>query len=262
MGKKGGLVVRNDILEAPPSFWERLVRLALKAGAKPEAAEDILKGVDWMRRYGKDKRRVWVTWRELWKLLGSVKDLEARARLERLLFGEREYRYSEKSLEILEWNYNRRAELEYLYPERKLIAASERAEKTRARLWSVWDETEKYFRLFPRPVSAARALRDFFKTAVYEGFDYREEDEEEEAEDRPALVVPSAFEVEAWSWNPRWVAKDLEPEDLEEKMERVEEMKRDWREGWPLDPDHPHFYCKASFLAVAWFLAEEQAAEE
>ena len=126
MGKKGGLVVRDDILEAPPSFWEGLVRLALKAGAKPEAAEDILKSVDWMRRYGKDKGRVWVSWRELWRLLGSVKDLEARARLERRIFGEREYRYSEKSLEILEWNYNKRAELEYLLPERKLIAASGR----------------------------------------------------------------------------------------------------------------------------------------
>jgi hypothetical protein len=249
MGKKGGLVVRDDILETPPSFWERLVRLALKAGAKPEAAEDILKRVDWVRRYGKDKRRVWVTWRELWRLLGSVKDLEARARLERLLFGEGEYRYWEKGLEILEWNYNKRAELEYLVPERKLIAASPRAEETRARLWSVADAEITYFRLFPRPVSAAGALRDFFRTAFYD---------EERPEDYPALVVPSAFEVEAWSWNPLRAKRteDLEPEEAEEALE---EMRRDWVEGWPFGELPP---ATASFLAVAWFLAEEQAAEK
>jgi hypothetical protein len=45
-------------------------------------------------------------------------------------------------------------------------------------------------------------------------------------------------------------------------MERVEEMKRDWREGWLFDPDHPHFRPKASFLAAVWFLAKEQAAEK
>ena len=47
---KRGLVILDDILEAPPSFWERLVRLALKAGAKPEAAEDILKSIAWTRQ--------------------------------------------------------------------------------------------------------------------------------------------------------------------------------------------------------------------
>ncbi len=241
MGKRGGLVVRDDILEAPPSFWERLARLALKAGAKPEAAQDILKSVDWMRRYGKDKGRVWVSHKALWKLLGSVKDLEARARLERLVFGEREYRYSEKSLEILEWNHNKRAELEYLVPERKLIATSERAEKTRARLWSVADAEITYFRLFPRPVSAAMALRDFFRTAFYD---------EGKLEEYPALVVPSAFEVEAWSWDSRRAVKEIEPEKLEE-------IKRYWDDGWPFDPDHPHFHRGPSFLAAVWFLAKE-----
>ena len=120
------------------------------------------------------------------------------------------------------------------------------AEKTRARLWSVKDAEIRYFRLFPRPVSATRALRDFFKTAVYDDFDYREEDEEEEAEDRPALVVPSAFEADAWPWHPR-MAKDLEPEKLEE-------MKRNWREGWPFEERFPP---TASFLAAVWFLAKE-----
>ncbi len=252
-------MILDDILKGPLGFWERFVRRALKVGADREVAEKILDRIAWLRE--REEKRVWVSWRELWKLLGSVKDLEARARLERLIFGEREYRYWEKALEIIEWSHNKRIELEYLYPERKLIAASERAEETRARLWSVADAEITYFRLFPRPVSAARALRDFFKTAVYDDFDYREEDEREEAEDRPALVVPYAFEVDAWPWNPRWLAKE-EPEDLEEKMRRVEEMKRDWREGWPFDPDHPHFRPKASFLAAVWFLAEEQAAEE
>jgi len=241
MGKKGGLAIRDDILEAPPSFWERLVRLALKAGAKPEAAEDILKSVDWTWRYSENKRRVQVSRRGLWKLLGSVKDLEARARLERLLFGEGEYRYWEKALEIIEWSHSKRIELEYLVPERKLIAASERAEKTRARLWSVADAEITYFRLFPRPVSAARALRDFFRTAFYD---------EERPEDYPALVVPSAFEVEAWCWDSRRAVREIEPEKLEE-------IKRDWDDGWPFDPDDPHFHCGASFLAIAWFLAED-----
>jgi hypothetical protein len=248
MAKRRGLAVLDDVLEGPLDFWEGLARRTLKAGTEPEAAEDISRRIVWFKAQG--KRTIWVSWREFWRLLGRVRDLEARARLERLIFGEREYSYSEKSLEILEWNYNKRAELEYLLPERKLIAASPQAEETRARLWSVSDETVKYFRLFPRPVNAAKALRDFFKTAVYEGFDYREEDEEEEAEDRPALVVPYAFEVEAWSWDSRRAAKELEPEDLEQ-------MKRDWREGWPLDPDHPHFRCVASFLAAVWFLAKE-----
>jgi|GEM_PF-4054511 len=248
---KRGLVIRDDILEGPIGFWERFVRRALKTGAKPEAAEDILESIAWTREYGEDKRRVWVTWRELWKLLGSVKDLEARARLERLLFGEGEYRYWEKAPEIIEWSHSKRIELEYLYPERKLIAASKRAEKTRARLWSVWDETIQYFRLFPRPVSAAKALRDFFKTADYDRHYYGAEEEEEEGDDQPALVVPSAFEVDAWLWHPRWLTKDLEPEDLEEILE---EMKRDWREGWPFEKKFP---SKATFLAVVWFLAED-----
>jgi hypothetical protein len=124
MGKKGGLVVRDDILEAPPGFWERLVRLALKAGAKPEAAEDISERIAWLKARG--ERTIWVSWRELWRLLGSVRDLEARARLERLLFGEGEYRYWEKALEIIEWSHSKRIELEYLVPERKLIAAGGR----------------------------------------------------------------------------------------------------------------------------------------
>jgi hypothetical protein len=242
MMKKRELVVLDDVIQGPPSFWERLLRLALKAGAKPEATEDILESVVWMRRWGKGKRRVVVSHKALWRLLGSVKDLEARARLERLIFGEGEYRYWEKALEIIEWSHSKRIELEYLVPERKLIAASPQAEETRARLWSVSDETEKYFRLFPRPVSAARALRDFFRTAFYD---------EGKPEDYPALVVPYAFEVDAWPWNPRWVAKDLEPEDLEEILE---EMKRDWREGWPFEKKFP---SKATFLAVVWFLAED-----
>jgi hypothetical protein len=183
---KRGLVIRNDILEGPIGFWERFVRLALKAGAKPEAAEEISESIAWFKERG--ERRIWVSWRELWKLLGSVRDLEARARLERLIFGEKEYRYWEKSLGILEWSHSKRIELEYLVPERKLIAASEWAEKTLARLWSGADAEITYFRLFPRPVNAARALRDFFRTAVYD---------EEEPEDYPALVVPYAFEVDA-----------------------------------------------------------------
>jgi hypothetical protein len=241
MAKRRGVVILDDILEGPIGFWERLVRRALKAGAKPEAAEDILESIAWTRKWGKGKRRISVSRRELWKLLGSVKDLEARARLERLIFGEGEYRYWEKSLGILEWSHSKRIELEYLLPERKLIAASERAEKTRARLWSVWDETEKYFRLFPRPVNATRALRDFFRTAVYD---------EEEPEDYPALVVPFAFEVDAWTWDSRRAAKEVEPE-------RLEEIKRDWDDHWPFDPDHPYFRRKASFLAAVWFLAED-----
>jgi hypothetical protein len=245
MAKKRGLVVLDDMLQGSPGLWERLVRLALKAGAKPEVAEEILGRVAWLRTVG--ERTIWVRWEDLRGLLGSVEDLEARARLERLLFGEYEYRYSERGLEMLEWNYNKRVELEYLYPERKLIWASERAEKTRARLWSVWDETVKYFRLFPRPVSAAMALRDFFKTAVYDRFDYRE-DEEEEAKSDPALVVPSAFEVDAWPWHPRMAKKDLEPEELEV-------MKLYWQEKRPFDLDR--IFPKASFLAAVWFLAEE-----
>jgi hypothetical protein len=239
MAKKRGLVILDDMLEGPLGFWERFVRRALRAGAKPEAAEDILERITWFKARG--ERRIWVGRRELWKLLGSVRDLEAQARLERLLFGEGEYRYWEKALEIIEWSHNKRIELEYLYPERKLIAASDRAEKTQARLWSVGDEMETYFRLFPRPVSAARALRDFFRTALYD---------EDEPEDYPALVVPSAFEVEAWSWDSRRALKELEPEKLEE-------IKRDWDDGWPFDPDHPHFHRGPSFLAVAWFLAED-----
>ena len=170
-----------------------------------------------------------------------MRDLEARARLERLIFGEGEYRYWEKALGIIEWDHSKRIELEYLVPERKLIAASPQAEETRARLWSVADAEITYFHLFPRPVSAARALRDFFRTAFYD---------EEKPEDYPALVVPSAFEVEAWSWDSRRAVKELEPEDLEE-------MKRDWHVGWPFDPDHPHFYRGPCFLAIAWFLAED-----
>jgi len=238
---KRGLVIRDDILEGPIGFWERLVRRALKTGAKPEAAEDILESIAWTRKWGKGKRRISVSWRELWRLLGSVEDLEARARLERLLFGEGEYRYWEKALEIIEWSHSKRIELEYLVPERKLIAASPQAEETRARLWSVADAEITYFRLFPRPVSATRALRDFFKTAFYD---------EGKPEDYPALVVPSAFEVEAWSWDSRRAVKELEPEKLEE-------IKRNWDDGWPFDPDHPHFHRGPSFLAVAWFLAED-----
>jgi len=50
MAKRQGLALLDDVLEGPLGFWESLVRYALRAGAKPEAAEDILKSVDWMRR--------------------------------------------------------------------------------------------------------------------------------------------------------------------------------------------------------------------
>jgi hypothetical protein len=43
------------MLEGAPSLWERFVRRALKAGAKPEAAEEILERVAWLplaRIYG------------------------------------------------------------------------------------------------------------------------------------------------------------------------------------------------------------------
>jgi hypothetical protein len=246
MAKKRGFVVLDDMLEGPPSLWEKFVKRALKAGAKPEAAEAILERVAWLRMRG--ERRIWVSWEKVWKLLGGVENLEARARLERFLFGEGEYRYSEEGVGILEWAHNMRTELEYLYPERKLIAASDRAEKTRARLWSVSDAEVRYFQLFPRPVNAAKALRVFFETAVYDDFDYREE---EEAEDRPALVVPSDFVVDAWPWDPRRLAKDLDPEDLEKILEK---MRQGVYEGWPFEERFPP---KASFLAIVWFLGKD-----
>jgi hypothetical protein len=154
-------------------------------------------------------------------------------------------RRNEEGVRVFEWVHNMRAELDYLYPERKLIEASNRAEQTRARLWSVSDAEVSYFHLFPRPVNAAKALRVFFETAVYESFDYREE-EEEEAEDRPALVVPSDFVVEAWPWDGR-LAKGLEPEGLKK-------MRQGWYEGWPFEERFPP---KASFLAIVWFLGED-----
>jgi hypothetical protein len=109
--------------------------------------------------------------------------------------------------------------------------ASERAKKTRARLWSVSDEEVRYFHLFPHPVSAAKALQTFFKTAHYE---------DGEAETCPALVVPCAFEVEAWDM------RGLRRDD-----EVLEEMKGDWYYGsWPFEGRFP---SKATFLAIAWF---------
>lgn len=143
----------------------------------------------------------------------------------------KKYRFWEKGLEVLESVHNRRAELHYLYPEETLIRASERAGRIRSRLWSVEDDQIRYFRLFPRPVSAAQALQVFFETARYG---------DAEAETYPALVVPYAFEVAAWD------AKGV-------KEEAQEEMKQDWYEHWPFEK-RGLIIPKASFLAAAWFI--------
>jgi hypothetical protein len=147
----------------------------------------------------------------------------------------KKYRFSMKSLEILEWARNRRAELHYLHPEETLIRASERAKKTRARLWSVSDEEARYFHFFPRPVNAVRAFWDFFKTTFYD---------EEELEGYPALVVPYAFEVEAW--DARRLRKD---EDFQEELEW---MRKYWfYSGWPFKGEaRPKV---DSFFAIGWF---------
>jgi hypothetical protein len=146
----------------------------------------------------------------------------------------KKYRFSEKSLETLEWAHGKRAELHYLHPEKTLIGASERAKKTRDRLWSVVDGQVRYFRLFSHPVSAAKAFRDFLDTPL---------DEDAEAETFPPLVVPYAFVVEAW--DARKVRED----------EVREEMRKEWYywsyEDWPFEERFPP---KATFLAIAWFI--------
>jgi hypothetical protein len=144
------------------------------------------------------------------------------------------YRFWERGLEVLEWAHNRKAELHYLYPEKTLLRASERARTTKSRLWSVADEEFRYFRLFPHPVSAAKALRVFFETAQYE---------DTGAETCPTLVVPCAFVVEAWD------------ESRLRKDDKVpEEMRKDWYYGdWPFKGKTPP---QATFLAIAWFTEE------
>jgi hypothetical protein len=147
----------------------------------------------------------------------------------------KKYRFWEKSLDILEWAHGQRVELHYLYPERKLIRASERARKTRSRLWSVADEEIRYFRLFPRPISAARATQAFFETAYYE---------EADVETYPALVVPFTFEVDAWD------TKGI-------KEEAQEKMEQDWYEHWPFEERRYLIIPKASFLVATWFIRDQ-----
>jgi hypothetical protein len=142
----------------------------------------------------------------------------------------KKYTFWEKGLEVLEWAHNRRAELHYLYPGKVLIGASEEARRTKSRLWSVADEEVRYFHLFPHPVSAAKALQVFFETAHYE---------DGEAETYPTLVVPYAFEVEAWDTGK--VRED----------EARKEMEKDWCGGWPFEGRFPP---KAAFLAAVWFV--------
>jgi len=142
----------------------------------------------------------------------------------------KKYRFSEESLKILEWARGRRAELHYLYPEKKLLWASELA-KTRSRLWSVVDEEFSYFHLFPHPVSAAKAFQVFFETAHYE---------DGGAETYPTLLVPAAFEVEAWD------ARRLRKDD-----EVLEEMREGWYYGgWPFKEK---IRPKVTLFAIAWF---------
>ena len=63
-----------------------------------------------------------------------------------------------------------RAEIHYLYPEKRCLQASERARSVRSRLWGVNDGSFVYVRLFPKPVSAVKAFTDFIRGAEY-GFE-------------------------------------------------------------------------------------------
>ena len=143
------------------------------------------------------------------------------------------YRFWVNGLEVLEWAHNCQAELHYLCPERKLVKASERARKVRSQLWSVSDEEERYFHLFPHPVPTTKALKVFFETARYE---------DGEAKTYPALVVPYAFTVEAWN------ARRVQDSEVRE------EMRRGWYYGgWPFEEG---IAPKATFLAAVWFTSE------
>ena len=121
----------------------------------------------------------------------------------------------------------RSAEMQHLYAEQKLFGASERARRTKARLWSVDDGTLRYFKFFPRPVRATTAFKDFMKGAVYADI----------PEGGVVEVFPVGFEVRAWD------ARHVRCED------RTIEGLREWTEHPPFDKEA---FPKATFVAAVW----------